>query len=60
VRASSRATNENLPKAQLGLQFGDYMGVAAAGGAVHPVWTDTRDLKRRREEIYTATLRWPP
>jgi hypothetical protein len=37
-------------------QYGDYEGLAVAGGVAHPIWTDTRDLLTRGEEIYTATL----
>ncbi len=47
------------PSVNLGNQYGDYEGVAAAGGVVHPVWTDRRqsviDLGLR-EEVFTATL----
>jgi hypothetical protein len=37
-------------------QYGDYEGVAVAGGVAHPIWTDSRDLLTRGEEIYTTTL----
>jgi hypothetical protein len=37
-------------------QYGDYQGVVAAGGVVHPIWTDSRDLATAGEEIYTSTL----
>jgi hypothetical protein len=37
-------------------QYGDYEGVAVAGGVAHPIWTDSRDLVTRGEEIYTTTL----
>jgi hypothetical protein len=44
----------------LGNQYGDYEGLAAAGGIVRPVWTDRRqaviDLGLR-EEVFTATLK---
>jgi hypothetical protein len=36
--------------------FGGYPAVAVAGGIAHPMWTDTRDLLGRKEEIYSATL----
>jgi hypothetical protein len=43
----------------LGNQYGDYEGIAAAGGVVRPVWTDRRqdliDLGLR-EEVFTAAL----
>jgi hypothetical protein len=48
------------PSVNLGNQYGDYEGLAAAGGIVRPVWTDRRqaviDLGLR-EEVFTATLR---
>jgi hypothetical protein len=37
-------------------QYGDYEGLAVAGGVAHPIWTDSRDLLTRGEEIYTTTL----
>ncbi|MDQ1462181.1 MAG: hypothetical protein QOI08_3665 [Actinomycetota bacterium] len=37
-------------------QYGDYEGLAVAGGVAHPIWTDSRDLFIRGEEIYTTTL----
>jgi hypothetical protein len=36
--------------------WGDYEGVAALAGTAHPIWTDTRQLRRYKEEIYTASL----
>jgi hypothetical protein len=48
------------PSVNLGNQYGDYEGLAAAGGIVRPVWTDRRqaviDLGLR-EEVFTATLK---
>jgi hypothetical protein len=52
---SSVASNEVHAPA-LDFQFGDYEGLAVAGGIAHPVWTDARDLQARGEEIYTSTL----
>jgi hypothetical protein len=50
------------PSVDLGNQYGDYEGLAAAGGIVRPVWTDRRqaviDLGLR-EEVFTATLLRP-
>jgi hypothetical protein len=47
------------PSVNLGNQYGDYEGIAAAGGIVRPVWTDRRqdviDLGLR-EEVFTAAL----
>jgi hypothetical protein len=37
-------------------QYGDYEGLAVAGGVAHPMWTDSRDLATGGEEIYTTTL----
>jgi hypothetical protein len=36
--------------------FASYEGLAVADGVAHPIWTDTRDLRRLREEIYTTQL----
>ncbi len=58
---ANAATDETCcaPSVNLGNQYGDYEGIAAAGGVVHPVWTDRRqgviDLGLR-EEVFTATL----
>jgi hypothetical protein len=47
------------PSVNFGNQYGDYEGLAAAGGIVRPVWTDRRqaviDLGLR-EEVFTAAL----
>jgi hypothetical protein len=37
-------------------QYGDYEGLAVAGGVAHPIWTDSRNLLTSSEEIYTTTL----
>jgi hypothetical protein len=37
--------------------YGGYVGVAAAGGLVHPLWIDTRDVGGNQEEVYGSTLR---
>jgi len=37
-------------------QYGPYEGLAVARGIAHPIWTDTRKLKRLREEIYSTRL----
>ena len=36
--------------------FASYDGLAVAIGVPHPIWTDTRNLGRLREEIYTTLL----
>src|SRR5215210_6981479 len=37
--------------------WGGYVGVAAAGGIVYPLWVDTHDIGGNQEEIFAATLR---
>jgi hypothetical protein len=37
--------------------YGGYTGLAAAGGVVHPLWIDTRDLAGNKQEIFAARLR---
>ena len=54
-RAASVATDETQPGAD-SREFGDYEGLAVANGKAHPIWTDSRDLASRAEEIYTTTL----
>jgi hypothetical protein len=59
---ANAATDESCcaPSVDLGNQYGDYEGLAAANGTVRPVWTDRRqaviDLGLR-EEVFTATLK---
>ena len=36
--------------------WGGYVSVTAAGGVVHPLWVDTRDLGGNQEEIFAARL----
>jgi hypothetical protein len=52
---ASVASDETRSPA-LAFQYGDYEGIAVAGGVAHPIWTDSRDLPTRLEEIYTTTL----
>ena len=52
---ASVASNETRDVAS-DFQYGDYEGLAVAGGVAHPIWTDGRDLVARGEEIYTTTL----
>jgi hypothetical protein len=50
------------PSVNLGNQYGDYEGIAAADGIVRPVWTDRRPAVIAlglREEVFTATLAFP-
>jgi hypothetical protein len=55
VRAASLASDETVPGADA-RQYGDYEGLAVAGGVAHPIWTDSRDLATLGEEIYTTRL----
>jgi hypothetical protein len=56
------------PCAQAGDQYGDYEGIAAQGGSIHPVWTDARlDCAidpvtggQVGEEVFTATISATP
>jgi hypothetical protein len=55
VAATTMPSNER----QLGADphgYGDYEALAVAGGIAHPLWTDSRDLPTRGEQIYTTTL----
>jgi hypothetical protein len=54
VDAAGVDSNQTLPNRE---GYGDYEGVAAAGGTAHPIWTDTRRFAARGEEIYTRALR---
>ena len=58
VRVSTASTNETCCGANLGDQYGDYEGIAAFGGVVHPIWTDRRDggTVDGFEETYTAAI----
>lgn len=58
VRVSTASTNETCCGANLGDQYGDYEGIAAFGGVVHPIWTDRRDggTVDGFEESYTAAI----
>jgi hypothetical protein len=47
------------PSVDSGNQYGDYEGLAVAGGVAHPVWTDRRQSvidAGLGEEVFTATL----
>jgi hypothetical protein len=50
------ASNETVKPANRGNGYGDYEGVTALGGVAHAIWTDSRDLRELREEVYTARL----
>jgi hypothetical protein len=55
---TSAPTDESGAGADLGNQYGDYEGIAAMGGVVHPVWTDRRAslAASLNEEVFTATV----
>jgi hypothetical protein len=55
IHAASAASDETQPGADMH-EYGDYEGLAVANGSAHPIWTDSRDLATRAEEIYTTTL----
>ena len=58
VQVTTAPTNETCCGADLGNQYGDYEGIAALGGTVHPVWTDRRaSVVSLDEEAFTATLK---
>ncbi len=52
---ASVASDETRPGASE-FAYGDYEGLAVSHGVAHPMWTDSRDLARRGEEIYTAAF----
>jgi hypothetical protein len=55
VRAASIASDMTQRGASR-FEYGDYEGIAAAGGVAHPIWTDSRDLETRGAEIYTTSI----
>jgi hypothetical protein len=59
IRVTTAPTNETCCGADLGNQYGDYEGIDAIGGHIHPVWTDRRLAVRRLglgEEVFTTEL----
>jgi len=61
VKVTTAPTNEAIAGADpFGNQYGDYEGIAAFGGLVHPVWTDRRAsvaaVPGLFEEVFTATI----
>jgi hypothetical protein len=55
VGAASVASDEAERGANR-IGYGDYQGLAVAGGLAHPIWTDSRALGTLKEEIYSSTL----
>jgi hypothetical protein len=58
VKVTTAPTNEAASGANLGNQYGDYEGIAALAGSIHPVWTDRRIglTIDHFEEVFTATI----
>jgi hypothetical protein len=61
VKVTTAPTNETAAGADLGNQYGDYEGIDALGGSVHPIWTDRRagGSVDGFEEVYSATVTVP-
>ncbi len=58
VQVTTAPTNETCCGADLGNQYGDYEGIAALGGIVHPIWTDRRTaVASLGEEVFTAVIK---
>lgn len=58
VQVTTAPTNETCCGADLGNQYGDYEGIAAYGGVIHPVWTDRRDsVTSLDEEVFSTTIK---
>jgi hypothetical protein len=66
VKVTTAMTDESAanPFADAGNQYGDYEGIVACGGSIHPIWTDGRldgtidpaTGQTFGEEIFTATI----
>lgn len=57
AQVTTAPTNETCCGAELFDQYGDYEGIAAYGGVIHPVWTDRRDsVASLDEEVFSATI----
>src|SRR5579859_1818272 len=57
IQVTTAPTNETCCGADLGNQYGDYEGIAAFDGSIHPVWTDRRaSVASLDEEVFTSTL----
>lgn len=58
---ATQPTDDTVAGADLGNQYGDYEGIAAFNGEIHPVWTDRRAgiaaVTGLDEEIFTATVK---
>jgi hypothetical protein len=66
VKVTTAMTDESAanPNADAGNQYGDYEGIVAFNGIIHPIWTDGRfdgttdpiTGQLIREEVFTATI----
>jgi hypothetical protein len=56
MRAATAWSDETSPDTDSD-QYGDYQGLAVGAGEAHPLWTDSRELYTRGEEIFATTLR---
>jgi hypothetical protein len=58
VKVTTAMSDESAanPCADAGNQYGDYEGIVAFGGIIHPIWTDGRFDCTLGEEIFTATI----
>jgi hypothetical protein len=56
LAATTVASDETRKPADVANGYGDYEGVAAAAEGALVAWTDSRQLKRLGEEIYSARL----
>jgi hypothetical protein len=57
VQVTTAPTNETCCGANLSDQYGDYEGIAAMNGSIHPIWTDRRAaVASFDEESFTATI----
>jgi hypothetical protein len=57
LHAATVPSDETRPPADITFGYGEYAGIAVAGGEAHPVWTDSRRLETLGEEIFTRALR---
>lgn len=56
VQVTTAPTDEECATCGV-MGYGDYQGIAAFGGVVHPVWTDRRaSVSVLGEQVFTATI----
>jgi hypothetical protein len=56
VQVANAPSDETVASADGGNQYGDYEGIAAFNGSIHPVWTDGRFDSTLGEEVFTAAI----